>query len=153
MSSAELMELLGQAKVLARRYRTLTNKPLGITGEVAEFEAAQLLGLELTEARQSGYDAVEVRDGAIWRIQIKGRCVQACHLARGRLGAIDITKEFDSVMLVLLDFDLETLVIYEASRSAVVESLTRPGSKARNERCSLGIQQFKSISEIRWKRG
>ena len=152
MSSTQIMELLGQAKVLAGRYRALTNKPLGITGEVAEFDAARLLGLELTDARQAGYDATEVRDGATWRVQIKGRCVQSSRAASGRLGAIDITKDFDSVMLVLLDFDLETLVIYEASRDAVVERLTRPGSKARNERFSLGIAQFKSIAEIRWQR-
>ena len=152
MSSVELMELLGQAKVLARQYRMLTNKPLGITGEVAEFEAARLLGLELTDARQAGYDATEVRDGATWRIQIKGRSIRSLRGATGRLGAIDITKEFDSVMLVLLDFDLEALVIYEASRDAVVERLTRPGSKARNERFSLGIPQFKSIAEIRWQK-
>jgi hypothetical protein len=37
----QVMEILGQAKALAQRYRALTGKPLGITGEVAEFEAAR----------------------------------------------------------------------------------------------------------------
>ena len=55
-TNREVMQLLGEAKKLARRYRTLTGKPLGITGEVAEFEAARLLNLQLTEARQVGYD-------------------------------------------------------------------------------------------------
>jgi hypothetical protein len=35
------MEILSQAKALAQRYRALTRQPLGITGEVAEFEAAR----------------------------------------------------------------------------------------------------------------
>jgi hypothetical protein len=43
----ELKELLRQAKQLAVRYYQLTQKPLGVTGEVAEYEAAQKLGLTL----------------------------------------------------------------------------------------------------------
>jgi hypothetical protein len=57
------MEILRQAKKLAQEYRSLTGKPLGITGEVAECEAARLLGVELTPARQAGYGAVELRSG------------------------------------------------------------------------------------------
>lgn len=69
------MEILRDAKKLAQEYRTLTGKPLGITGEVAEYEAARLLGLELTPARQAGFDAVEQVDGQTRRLQIKGRCL------------------------------------------------------------------------------
>ncbi|WP_256574037.1 hypothetical protein [Pseudomonas sp. NFACC24-1] len=43
--NAEIFEVLRDAKVLARRYYRLTGKPLGITGEVAEYEAATKLGL------------------------------------------------------------------------------------------------------------
>ena len=46
-----VMNLLHDAKMLAQQYRTLTGKPLGITGEVAEYEAARILDLELTAAR------------------------------------------------------------------------------------------------------
>jgi hypothetical protein len=56
---ARAMELLRSAKALAQEYRAVTGKPLGITGEVAEYEAARLLGLELTVARQAGFDAIE----------------------------------------------------------------------------------------------
>lgn len=58
---------------MALRYYKLTNKPLGITGEIAEHEAATLLGLSLCSARQSGYDATEILDGKEYRVQIKGR--------------------------------------------------------------------------------
>ncbi len=57
------MEVLRAAKLLAQ-YRTLTGKPLGITGEVAEYEAARILGVELAAARQAGYDVVEWRNGS-----------------------------------------------------------------------------------------
>ena len=46
-----ILAILGEAKKLAREYRKLTGKPLGITGEVAEYEAARILGVELTDAR------------------------------------------------------------------------------------------------------
>jgi hypothetical protein len=56
-NNRRVMKLLKEAKELAREYYGLTGKPLGVTGEVAEYEAARLLGLELTPARQAGYDA------------------------------------------------------------------------------------------------
>lgn len=65
----DVAALIGQARQLACAYRKLTGKPLGITGEVAEFEAARRLGLVLAEARAPGYDALRGAE----RIQIKGR--------------------------------------------------------------------------------
>src|ERR1700733_2666846 len=55
-----LVELLGEVKKLAQEYCRLTGKPLGVTGEIAEFEAARLLGIQLCRARQAGYDAIRV---------------------------------------------------------------------------------------------
>jgi hypothetical protein len=52
-------EILDEGKRLAREYRDLTGKPLDVTGEVAEYEAARVLGLTLTPARQAGHDAIE----------------------------------------------------------------------------------------------
>lgn len=45
------MEILREVKRLARDYRDTTGKPLGVTGEIAEYEAATFLGLKLTAAR------------------------------------------------------------------------------------------------------
>src|SRR5687768_6735571 len=117
-----VLEILGEAKRLAQEYRALTDKPLGVTGEVAEFEAARLLRIDLTPARSAGYDAVRASDGR--KYQIKGRCIlPGCKPAQ-RLGSIDVVKEFDAVLLVLLDQNFETLEICEADRKPVVEALT-----------------------------
>lgn len=151
-SDSEVMLLLSQAKGLARRYKELTGKPLGITGEVAEYEAARVLGLELHLARQAGYDATETGDGAPRHIQIKGRQVTPGNRRAGRLGSIDLRQEFDSVLLVLLDDDFNAYEMHEAARDNVEAALARPGSKARNERGSLAIAQFKAISILRWRR-
>ena len=53
--------------LLVRRYRAVTGKPLGITGGVAEYEAARILGVEL----KAGYDAVGKVNGWTRRLQIK----------------------------------------------------------------------------------
>lgn len=153
MSGDSVLQVLAEAKKLAQQYRVLTGKPLGITGEVAEYEAARILGVELTPARQAGYDATEIRDGKTYRLQIKGRCVLEDSSKRGqRMGAIDIQKEFDAVLLVLLDGDFEATAIYEAPREAVIAALKDPGSKARNERGALSISKFRSIGAVRWQR-
>lgn len=152
MSTDLALEILAEAKKLAQRYRALTGKPLGITGEVAEYEAARILGVALTPARQAGFDATETRNDKIFRLQIKGRCVLEGSKPGQRMGSIDIKKEFDAVLLVLLDGNFEAMAIYEASRELVIAALTMPGSKSRNERGALGISKFKSIGCVRWQR-
>lgn len=147
----EVAQVLADAKSLARKYRKLTGKPLGITGEVAEFSAAQILGLELAEARQSGYDAIRKENGKVTKIQIKGRCIPANAKPGQRLGSIQLDKEWDTVLLVIMDEDLEVLSMYEAERSEIERALLAPGSKARNERGALTVSKFKAIGHEVWK--
>ncbi len=148
----KLINLLNEAKNVALRYYKLTNKPLGVTGEIAEYEAATLLGLSLCPARQAGYDAIEILDGKEQKIQIKGRYMPDPKKVSARIGAIDLSKPFDSVLLVLLDENYDAFVMYEASRDEVVAALEAPGSRARNERNQLGIAKFKAISRCRWSK-
>jgi hypothetical protein len=148
----EIAEVLADAKSLARKYRKLTGKPLGITGEVAEFSAAQILGLVLAEARQSGYDAIRKENGMVTKIQIKGRCIPANAKPGQRLGSIQLEKEWDTVLLVLMDEDLEVQSMYEAERPEIEKALLTPGSKARNERGALAVSKFKAIGHEVWNR-
>lgn len=145
----EIGSIILSAKALAKKYRKATGRPIGITGEVAEYEAARLLQLKLASVRQSGYDAVRTNNGKTERLQIKGRCVLSLNPGQ-RVGKIDLKKEWDSVLIVLLDADLEPTVIYEAQRHDITEALTKPGSKARNERGQLSVSKFKSIGTVAW---
>jgi hypothetical protein len=54
-----ILDILREAKRLAQEYSDLTCKPLGITGEVAEYESAQHLRVKLAPARHAGYDATD----------------------------------------------------------------------------------------------
>jgi len=150
MPDERLLELLAEAKRLAKEYRELTGRPLGVTGEVAEYEAARLLGVELADVRQAGYDAIRRTADGVQRLQIKGRCILPSSKRGQRVGRIDLVDEWDAVLLVLLDENFDATVIYEADRATVVEALTAPGSRARNERGALAISKFKSIAEQIW---
>ena len=103
---AALRRVIEDAKKLAKRYRELTGKPLGITGEVGEFAAAELMGLKLTGARQPGYDAI-APDGH--RVQVKARCILPTSKKSQHLGSIRLKHQWDTVMLILLDGALEPL--------------------------------------------
>lgn len=147
-----IRDILSQAKLLAQRYRALTGKPLGITGEVAEYEAARLLGVTLAPARQAGFDATEQQGEHLRQLQIKARCILPGSKASQRVGSIDIAKPFDAVLLVLLDQNFDAIAIYEAQRDAVIKAIQEPGSKARNERGALSVSKFISIGSPRWER-
>jgi len=143
--------LLYRAKILATQYYALTGKPLGVTGEVAEYEAAQKLGLILADARSPFFDAFRDLPDRQERFQIKGRAVSRQDKYRGRVPTIKCAGDFDAVLLVLLDrMTFDVIEIWHAEKEKVRKRLEVPGSKARNERGSLAISQFKSIADRIW---
>lgn len=106
MTQSNLDEIglaLEMAKEAARMCRSLTGRPLGITGEVAEFEAARLLDLELADVRQAGHDAVRHDGGNRVRIQIKGRRIAGDAKPGQRIGGIRFNHDWDRVLIVILD--------------------------------------------------
>ena len=149
--SADIQQIgnvLERAKAAAIDYYRLTGKPLGITGEIGEYYAANHLNLELADARTAGYDAT---DQAGRRIQIKARSIAAKDMRPGqRVGSIRLDHDWDAVVLVIMDELFEPQIMYEAERGAIEEALTRPGSKARNERGALAVSKFKSIGKQVW---
>jgi hypothetical protein len=150
VNMGRLMKLLEETKALAQEYYELTGKPLGVTGEVAEYEAARHLGLELAPPRMAGYDALRTTAGGEERVQVKGRCIPTGAKPGQRLGKIDLTKPWDVVVLVLLDVTMNPTAMYEAKRPEITAALTAPGSRARNERGALSVSKFKSIGQQVW---
>ncbi|MCY4012269.1 MAG: hypothetical protein OXG82_06085 [Gammaproteobacteria bacterium] len=143
--AGEIGEILGRAKEVAVDYYRATGKPLGVTGEVGEYEVARLLDLELSEARTAGYDATDAEGR---RYQIKARSIPAAARGRSqRVGTINLAHAFDAVLLVVMDEAFRTLEIWEANREAVKAALEAPGSKARNERGALSVSQFRRIGQ------
>lgn len=143
-------EILATVKPLAAEYYRLTGKPLGVTGEVSEYVAAEILGLELAPPRTHGYDAIRRTGETEQRIQIKGRAYGKDAKPGQRLGTIKRGSPCDSVLLVLLDNrTLEAREIWEAPMVAIEERLVVPGSKAR-DKGALRINEFKGLAKHIW---
>lgn len=148
-NAVRLRKLIAEVKPLAREYYLLTGRPLGITAEVAEQEVVRLLKLELAPVRQKGYDAIRKTQNGDQLLQIKGRCVPVGGGSQ-RVGAINLEREWDAVLLVLLNEKFDPTAIYEAGRATLTAAIQRPGSKARNERGQLNVSQFKSAGRRVW---
>jgi len=151
MSIYSTEKLVSEARRLAAEYRKATGKPLGISGEIAEFDAAQALDLELCKDSVGGYDAVgnsEPRKGK--KIQIKGRAVFDEAKSGQRIGQLKMDQEWDSVVLVLMNENYEPVAIYEADRDILVEALDENKSSKRNKRGAMSLAKFKIISTIVW---
>ena len=121
-----LREVLEAVKRLAAEYYELTGKPLGVTGEVAEYVAAETLGLELAPPRTAGYDAIRQTPEGRQRVQIKGRAYGKDAKPGQRLGRIKQGAACDTVLLVLLDNrTLEPREMWEAPYTAVAGTAGR----------------------------
>jgi len=146
-------EILAEVKRLAAEYYRLTGKPLGVTGEVAESIAADLLNLELVPPRTEGYDAIRRTENGIQHIQIKGRAYGDNATPSQRMGTIKKGAACDSVVLVLMDNKtLDPREIWEAPMTAVDQRLLIPGSRAR-DRGALGVREFKKMAKKVWPAG
>jgi hypothetical protein len=147
MSDADrqrIFEILEQVKPLAIEYYRLTEKPLGVTGEIAEYWAARELGLQLAPARTPGFDAVRVTPEGEQRIQIKGRAYGKDAKPGQRISRIKPDADCHTVLLVLLDSaTLDPQEMWEAPIEAVRQRLRCPGSKSR-DRGALGVSEFKN---------
>lgn len=102
--------------------------------------------------RTPGYDAIEKVPEGVRRLQIKGRCLVDDAKGSQRLGTIKKDPNWDALVMVKLDGEMEAVEIWEAPREAVIAALDAPGSKARNERGALSMSKVRSIGRLRWSR-
>ena len=144
-------KLISEARRIAADYRRATGKTLGgVTGEIAENDAARLLNLELSNDKNSGYDAIGhgKREGK--KIQIKGRAIFDQAKSGQRIGQLKVNQEWDSVVLVLMNEDFEPIEIYEADRSDLIESLDETSDSKRNKRGAMSVSRFKHLARLVW---
>jgi len=146
-------KLITEARRLAAEFRRTTGKPLpGVSGEIAEHDAAQFLDLELCQERSGGYDAVGRgrRDGK--RVQIKGRVIFDEEKSGQRVGQLKLQQDWDSVVLVIMDENYEACEIYEADREEVEDAIDEASKNARKKRGAMTVARFKIISQLVWTR-
>jgi hypothetical protein len=140
--------ILERARKAAIDYYKITDKPLGITGEVGEYLGAKELGLKLAKAREPGFDAKDKKGNLI---QIKSRSIPNSKKLTGqRMGSIRLDHPWDKVLLVLMDENFKAVAMHIANRPEIEKALKKPGSKARNIRGALAITQFRKIAKQVW---
>ncbi|NOY73052.1 MAG: hypothetical protein GXP14_11905 [Gammaproteobacteria bacterium] len=145
-------KLISEARKLATDFRKGTGKPLaGISSEIAEYDAAKLLDLDLGKAGEAGgYDAVGRGHRKGKRIQIKGRVITDDAKRGQRIGQLKVEQEWDSVVLVLMNEEHKTYAIYEAGRETILEALNDAQHRSRNKKGAMSIAKFKIISDLIW---
>lgn len=146
-------KLIAEARRLGAEFRRTTGKPLpGVSGEIAEYDAARLLDLEICKQKPGGYDAVGrgAREG--WRVQIKGRVIFDEDKSGQRVGQLKLDQDWDSVVLVIMDENYETSEIHEAGREDVENAMDEAAGSARKKRGAMTVARFKIISRLVWTR-
>jgi hypothetical protein len=145
-------KLINETRRLAVEYRKATGKPLAVTGELARHDAARLLDLELVEEPGSGYDAVGRGEREGLRIQVKGRAIFDDERSNQRIGQLRRDRDWDLLMLVLMDEAFEPVEIYEAEREVIDENLAETTDSRRAKRGAMSIARLKIIGRLVWSR-
>ena len=150
MTIYSIDKLMAETRRLAAEFRRSTGQTLPVSGEIARYDAARLLGLTLCDQRTGGVDAIGNKQREGQRIQIKSRVITSEKKSGVRVGQLNPNGEWDVVVLVILDEDYEPCEIYEAQRDEVVKELSDQSSRSR--RGALSVSKFKIISWLVWTR-
>lgn len=152
MSVYALDRLLAETRRLAADYRAATGKVLPVSAEIAVYDAIRLLGLEPAPAG-SAHDAERVRDGVRERVLVKGRVVFDPQRGGQRLGQLKLDRDWEVLVVVLLDSRYEPTELIEVPRAAIEETLGADGpSAARSRRGALSVARARIIGERVWSR-
>lgn len=144
-------KLIAEARRLAAEFRRTTGKPLpGVSGEIAEHDAAELLNLELCEDRSQGYDAVGLGHRQGKRIQIKARVIFDEEKSGQRVGQLKLEKDWDSVVLVIMNDNYEAVEIYEAERADIMDIMDEATQSNRRKRGAMSVARFKIVAHLVW---
>ncbi|VAW74410.1 hypothetical protein MNBD_GAMMA12-159 [hydrothermal vent metagenome] len=149
MSLFDMEKLYAETRSIAARFRHTMGKNIGgITSELAAYDAARFLGLELCNEQECGYNAIGVEQYSGQKILIKGRAIFKDQKSRQRLGQIKLNIEWDIILVVLLDDNFEPQEIYLATRTQITDILNdKEGAKQKGP---MSVAKFKAISKLVW---
>lgn len=148
MNIEAIGKILSNAIELAIEYRKQTGKPLGITSEVGEYEAALKLNCTLQAARTPGHDLIDCKKR---KVQVKTRVI--VNKKTQKVPTIQQNtpdKPWDYVVLVLLDENYKLENIYKAEEHDLEELFSKPRPNGSSRNRGLSVRKFISISEKVW---
>ena len=103
MTIYSIDKLITETRRLAAEFRRSTGQALPVSGEIARYDAARLLGLTLCDQRTGGVDAIGNGQREGQRIQIKSRVITTEKKSGARIGQLNPNGEWDTVLLVIMD--------------------------------------------------
>lgn len=148
-------EILDKVRQVAVEYYQETGQILAHpTGVNREFEAADKMGLTLAPEGNAGYDAIRANGE---RVQIKSRLIKDRYSKKDgspqvgghRMGPVDPSSEFDSVMFVLMRGPYDVYGIWEAKRNDLLDPDKFPQAELRK---GLPVAQFQRVATQVWPR-
>ncbi len=142
MAIYDLDKLMSETRKLAGEYRKTTGQTLPVTSDLANYDAIRLLDLSVPTPKISGVDAE--KEGK--KYLIKGRVLFGNEKKGQRVGQINVSSEWDYVLLVLFNSDYQPTQILQASK----ENLLPVISARSNPRGALTVGRFQTLSEEIW---
>ena len=152
MTLYSIDKLIAETRRLAAEYRRSTGQSLPVSGEIARYDAAHLLDLDLCEPRTAGVDAIGKDNNADLRYQIKSRIISSEQKSGSRIGQLNPKGEWNRVLLVIMDEEYEPCEIHAAGREDIIQALDDTAESSRTRRGALSVARFKAISELVWTR-
>jgi hypothetical protein len=143
-------KLMHETRQLAAKYHQTTGTALPVTGEIARFDAAKALSLQLMEDTSLGYDALGTGTFSGQKILVKGRVLFESSKSNPRIGQINPDQRWDHVVLVLFDDDYNPVEIYHASSEDIEQALSMKTDSQRKKRGAMSVAQFKIIGKLVW---
>lgn len=150
MAVYSLDTLIEETRRLAAEFRRTTGTMLPVSGEIARYDVCHHMQFNLAEERCAGYDAIGTGDWADKKIQIKSRVIGECVKSGHRIGQLNLTSDWDVIMLSLMDNDFEPLEIYALPRDEIENALGSNHKRAR--RGAISVAKCRIIGDLVWTR-
>jgi len=143
-------KLMHETRQLAAKYRMTTGTTLPVTGEIARFDVAKALNLQLIADLTQGFDANGLGERAGVRFLIKGRVIFEDSRSTPRIGHINPDGRWDNVVMVLFDDDYLPVEMYEASSDDIKTAHKAKQANQNKKRAAMSVAQFKIIGKLVW---
>ncbi|MDH5591502.1 MAG: hypothetical protein OEY48_01480 [Gammaproteobacteria bacterium] len=144
-------KLMHETRQLAARYRQTTGNTLPVTGEIARFDVAKALDLQLIDDPTLGYDAIgKTGERKGLRILIKGRVIFEDSRSTPRIGQVNPDGRWDNIVMVLFDDNYLPVEMYEATSDDISAALKTKTESSNKKRGAMSVAQFKIIGQLVW---
>lgn len=149
MSIYAIDKLIEETRRVASEFHRSTGTILPVSAEISRYDVSRLLGFELMDDRNLGYDAITGQDLGSARVLVKSRVIKDCVNSNQRIGQMNFDADWEMVALSVMDQDFAPLEIYLISRDALVDELENCNSR-RNRRGAMSLAKFMIIADLVW---